>query len=766
MDAPAPKRNLCLSAELYQAVFEQGTEAALIIDRRGRVLDANQRGAELTGYSRAEITAMTLADLTVPDAHEPTRFIASSRGTGEEEWTIRRKDGVGLQAAVFISRVRAGGEDLYVALLRTGSGRDRTERFLKLAKSMIDSASFGCYWVDGDGRIIYVNEEVCRCLGYTREELLRMSVEDIDAELTPGVLKELWNRLLKTRLHTFETTHRRKDGSRFAVEVTANYVKFDGGDYCCAYARDLTERKRKELEARIDEERLRQAIRVSNIGIFDHDHSADTFYWSPREREIHGLGPDETVTLQTFLDLVHPDDLDWVAAEVRRAHDPAGDGFWDVEHRIVRRDGAERWLTARSQTFFIGEGTERRPIRTVGAVRDITEMKQAEDERGKLQSQLIQAQKMESVGRLAGGVAHDFNNMLSVIMGQAELLMSQLEPGSRFYAGLDQIITAARRSGDLTRQLLAFARKQPIAPKVLDLNETIEGMLKMLRRLIGEHIEISWLPGRRLWAVRMDPAQVDQVLANLLVNARDASVEGGRVVIETSNIELDQSYCDERPECVAGRYVMLAVSDEGCGMDRETISHVFEPFFTTKKTGQGTGLGMATVYGIVKQNNGFIDVYSEPGRGTAFKIYLPLHADEADSVSLKAPEPVIKGGNETILLVEDDEMVLGLNKTVLQRLGYTVLPASAPSEAIRLAGEHTGKIHLLITDVVMPEMNGRDLANKLTGLFPDLKCLFLSGYAADIIIHQGELDKGVNFLQKPVSMSELSAKTREVLDNG
>lgn len=398
---------------------------------------------------------------------------------------------------------------------------------------------------------------------------------------------------------------------------------------------------------------------------------------------------------------------------------------------------------------------------------DITELKLAEQERENLQAQLNQAQKMESVGRLAGGVAHDFNNMLQVILGHTELALSQMKPTETIFADLQEIRKAAERSADLVRQLLAFARKQTISPKVLDLNDTVEGMLKMLRRLIGEDIDLAWLPGRNLGKVKMDPGQIDQILANLTVNARDAITGVGKLTIETSMAELDEAYCFSHAGMVAGNYVLLAVSDSGCGMNAETVSHLFEPFFTTKAVGKGTGLGLATVYGIVKQNNGFIYAYSEPGQGATFKIYLPLHTVEGEPIREQpgTAKPLARG-HETILLVEDEQTILDIAKILLERQGYTVLAGTAPNEAIDLAREYAGPIHLLITDVVMPEMNGRDLAKRLLSLYPDIRCLFMSGYTSDIIAHHGVLDEGVYFIQKPFSSAALATKVRQALGDG
>jgi PAS domain S-box-containing protein len=397
----------------------------------------------------------------------------------------------------------------------------------------------------------------------------------------------------------------------------------------------------------------------------------------------------------------------------------------------------------------------------------IQETARQETAHSKLQEQLNQAQKMESVGRLAGGVAHDFNNMLNVILGHSELALDDLAEDSPLRDGIEEIRKAAERSANLTRQLLAFARRQTIAPRDLDLNETIASMLKMLERLIGEDIDLLWKPGTRLDLVRIDPGQLDQMLANLTVNARDAiGHRNGKITIETGNVCFDEEYCADNAGFLPGDYVVLAVSDDGCGMDEETRAQIFEPFFTTKGVGKGTGLGLSTIYGIVKQNNGFVNVYSEPGEGTTFRIYLPaIGAESRRHEEVRGADTHPVGGKETILVVEDEAAILNLARTMLERLGYTVLTAGTPTEARQLAQEQSGRIHLVITDVVMPEMNGRDVTNSLKEYCPHIRCLFMSGYTANVIAHQGVLDEGVNFIQKPFSPRDLARKVREVLDS-
>ena len=397
--------------------------------------------------------------------------------------------------------------------------------------------------------------------------------------------------------------------------------------------------------------------------------------------------------------------------------------------------------------------------------RFITERKQVEEEKARLEEQYRQSQKMESVGRLAGGVAHDFNNMLSVILGHAEIAMEEIDQPSQLYEDLQGIQMAALRSADLTRQLLAFARKQTVSPKILDLNEVVSGMLKMVQRLIGENIDLLFKPGPDLWQIMIDPTQIDQMLANLCVNSRDAIDDVGKIVIETENISLDKEFCSYYPDCIPGDFIRLSVSDDGCGMSSDTLANIFEPFYTTKDVGEGTGLGLATVYGIVKQNKGFIDTYSEPGLGTIFRIYLPRQTEVSEKTLTDVHEKPAVGGNETLLLVEDETAILEIGKTMLENMGYTVLIAASPAEAINIAENHKGEIDLLVTDVTMPGMNGLDLAQELLKPYPEMKQLFMSGYTANVLNHHDVLDEDIHFMQKPFSQRDISTKVRAALDN-
>ncbi len=409
----------------------------------------------------------------------------------------------------------------------------------------------------------------------------------------------------------------------------------------------------------------------------------------------------------------------------------------------------------------LGRHFEVRAFRS--ASRQFVTIFQDVSERKRLETRILQSQKLESVGHLAGGVAHDFNNILGVIMGSAEMVLDDLDAADPNRSAIEEIITASKRAAAVTRQLLGFARRQAIAPKLLDLNDTVEGLLNMLRRLIGENVDLRWRPSMKPLPVRMDPSQIDQLLVNLCINARDAIHGTGCITIETDMKDLDDAYCADHPDATPGHFVLLEVSDDGNGMDRETLKNMFEPFFSTKDAGKGTGLGLATVYGIIRQNKGFINVYSEPGEGTIFKIYLPRHTEDAkensaDDISGKTIIPPGKG--ETILIVEDDDAILKVSKIMLERIGYKVLSAISPEAALQMAENH---IDLLVTDVIMPGMNGRDLAAQLSPAHPGLRTLFMSGYTADVIGKHGVLTPDMHFIQKPFSLPELATTVQQIL---
>ncbi len=509
-----------------------------------------------------------------------------------------------------------------------------------------------------------------------------------------------------------------------------------------------------EMERRRSEEELQQlksAIDIANYGIAISDMEGVVIYINEYFAAAHGYTVDELAGVH--LSVFHSgEQLAQIAALLDVMVKEGGFVSEDVWHR--HRDGRPFPMLMSGKVLRDANGVSKR--RVVTAI-DLTEVRKLED-------QLRQSQKLESVGRLAGGVAHDFNNMLGVILGHTEMILRKTGQGSPFYEDLLEVRKAGERSANLTRQLLAFARKQTAVPKVLDLNETITEMLKMLGRLIGENIDLEWRPGDGLWRVKMDPVQIDQILANLCVNARDAITGVGRVVISTANVRVGAAETEKYPEASPGDYVLLSVADNGCGMDAGTLSRVFEPFFTTKGVGEGTGLGLATVYGILLQNGGFVDVQSSPGAGTTFKLHLPRHAEAAAKQERTLRSSLPKGGGETVLLVEDEQAILRMGKMMLEMLGYNVLAAGGPEEALALEAGHKGPISLLLSDVVMPQMNGRELARRLLEKRPGMRCLFVSGYTADAIARQGILEEGLHFIEKPFRLETFAAAVYEVLN--
>lgn len=532
---------------------------------------------------------------------------------------------------------------------------------------------------------------------------------------------------------------------------------------------DQRRRKLAEKELLHSQEKLTQAIQGNSIPTFIINSNHIITHWNNACERLLGFSAAEMLGTQKHLTVFHP-------VEQPTLGDTIIDGTTEQELKTVYKqtlhksnltEGAYEVeafypkIGARGKWLYCAAAPLRDPedniIGAIETIQDLTERKSTEE-------QLRQAQKMESVGRLAGGVAHDYNNALSVIIGYTELAMETTDPSQPLHGDLSEILNAARRATEITRQLLAFARKQAIVPQVIDLNENIESMLKMLQRLIGEDINLTWLPGKNLRPIKIDPTQMDQILANLCVNARDAINGVGEITIETDTVILDAAFCNDNYGFIPGAFVVLVLSDNGCGMDKEILNNIFEPFFTTKTADQGTGLGLATVYGIVKQNNGFINVDSKPDTGTTVKIFLPPHEGHGITKPKVRSEEIVTGHNETILIVEDDPSILRLARQILGGLGYSVLTAETPEMAMEQVRKNSGKIHLLITDVIMPQMNGRELATHLRTICPDLKCLFMSGYTANVIAHHGVLNEGVSFVQKPFTKNDLAKTVRKALD--
>jgi PAS domain S-box-containing protein len=516
--------------------------------------------------------------------------------------------------------------------------------------------------------------------------------------------------------------------------------------------KDIAARERAEAALRDTEEKFRQLVEniddVLWLSNLEKDHY---FYVSPGYEAVWGRSCASLYEAPgSWLEAVHPEDRE----RVKESLLGQGVGRYDNVYRIVRPDGSTRWIRARA--YAVNDATGR-AYRVAGISRDITEQR-------RLEEQFRQAQKMEAVGRLAAGVAHVFNNVLSVILSYTTIALDELPVGERARDDIEEVRRAAERATELTRHLLALSRRQVLQPRVLDMIHVVTGMEKMLRRLLGEDVELSLLTAQRAGKVHADPNQIEQVIMNLAVNARDAMPRGGKLSIEVANVDLDAAYAAGHSAVAPGGYVMLAMTDTGIGMDAATRERIFEPFFTTKERGKGTGLGLATVFGIVQQSGGHIWVYSEVGHGTTFKVYLP-RTDRVDG-AIEAPPPQAspRRGTETILLVEDDEQLRTMMRTILRRHGYNVLDSQNGGEAYLLCEKYPARIHVLVTDVVMPRMSGRELADRLVAMRPDMRVLFVSGHTEDAIVHHGVLDAGIAFLQKPITPNALLRRVREVLD--
>ena len=742
-----------------RAIIESAADGILVIDLDSRVMYSNSRFAAMWRIPAAIAASgddRMLLRFVLDQLTDPEGFLAKVRALYDSDRTdldtIRFKDGRVFER--FSCPMSEGGRIVgRIWNFRDVTERERSTEALGKLHRLLEETQFltkvGGWEYDAGTKRITWTDEVYRIYGVDRSYDPNDVGRDIGfyvPESAPAIERAFKRAIEAGEPYDLELEFVRADGERIWVRTVGRPV-LEGGKVARVSGTfmDITERKRAEEGLR----KLSLAVEQSPASVIITDVQGNIEYVNPKFTEITGYlfedvrGKNPRILKSGETPAEGYRDL-WATISSGRE--------WRGEFHNKRKDGGLFWERAAISPIRDAAGAV---THYIGIKEDITAQKALEE-------QLRQSMKMESVGRLAGGVAHDFNNMLGVIIGNAEMALSGFDEESPLRSSLREILRAARRSAEFSRQLLAFARKQLVSPEVLDLNETIPGMLEMLRRLIGEDIELDWKPGPRLWPVKIDPAQIDQILVNLAVNARDAIAGVGKLAIETANASLDDEFCRMHPGFQSGEYVMLRVSDTGAGLDPETIEHIFEPFFTTKEVGKGTGLGLATVYGIVKQNNGSIDVRSERGAGTTFTVYLPRTRAVRQEQPAPAGEPAT--GVETVLVVEDEPAILKLAEKVLARYGYKVLAAKAPGAALDLVRDFGGGIHLLVTDVVMPGMNGRELRDEISRLKPGLKCLFMSGYTADVIAHQGLVEEGVNFLQKPFSVASLAKRVREALD--
>ena len=622
-------------------------------------------------------------------------------------------------------------------------------------RTLFEQSPFSVALTDGDGKYVDVNENFCLHAGLARSQVIGKTALDLGQ-----VDQQQYERLRQAirqgsgSIQQHEATFETADGSLTHALISARAIEMRGQRYVLATVNYITERVQAEAALRESEARYRRIVDTTNEGIWSMDEQGTTNFVNRRMAEMLGYAPEEMIG-QSLFSFVFPEDIPLF--EQRVAALERGEASV-IEKRFRHRGGAEVLTLASSTPIMDEEGQFKGAF--VMLV-DITAQKRDQAEREELRQQLEHSQKLESIGRLAGGVAHDFNNLLTVINGYSDMLIKDLPEGDPQRQAIEEIRDAGERAAALTKQLLTFGRRQIGQPRPLELNALISGAERMLQRLIGEDILLETDLDPTLDLVMADPGQMNQVLLNLSVNARDAMPDGGRLFLGTANTRFDAE--NAPPGCQPGAYVKLTVADTGTGMDEETIEHLFEPFFTTKPSGHGTGLGLATVYGIVEQSRGSIRVHSEPGKGCRFEILLPRTEGPAEQVSLSALDLPQRQRSLTVLVVEDQDAVRRLASHALRSCGYHVLEAASGDEALRLADAVEGGCQLVVTDVVMPGMSGKTLAEKLHARWPDIKVLFMSGYPNEVILRHGVMDGAVNYLGKPFTPSELAAKVRDVM---
>ena len=745
------------SQHLLRSVFDASMDALLLADHRGQYVDANPAACKLFGLTREKLIGRTLVEFAAPgyDAEAADREFVK-RGRMEGTFPLVRPDGT---RRVLDYRVVANvAPGLHLSALRDITARKRAEEAVSESHARLEEAQAIAHvgsWVSGLGldEEIQWTAECCHIFGVPGGTTL--TARELFAHVHPAD-REALQRANADAIELgvpVDIEHRvhRPDGRLCWVRARASVERevLDRPDRMVGTVQDVTDR-RAASDALSESAKMLRAVFdntsdslvvFKDAGVYlDVNPATCELFGRPREELVGHVGADYYVDFET--------------RSARESLSAQGHNSGEV---TIRRPGGElRFVEYSAKTDIL-------PGLHLALFRDVTGRRVADDQRRHLADQLRQAQKMEAIGALAGGVAHDFNYVLSVILSFTSLVLDDLKAGDPIRADIQEIGRAGERATDLTRQLLAFSRKQMLQPQVLDLGKAVLGMEKMLRRLLSEAIELSLLSPSALGSVLADPGQLEQIVMNLAVNARDAMPSGGKLSIELANAELDLDYAALHREVAPGRYVMLAVTDTGVGMDAATRERIFEPFFTTKEMGKGTGLGLSTVFGIVKQSMGHIWVYSEPGRGTTFKVYLPRVEQAARTVRSVPPEPESLRGSETVLLVEDEEHVRVATRTILQRHGYNVLDAQNGGEALLICEQFTAKIHLLLTDVIMPRMSGRQVAERLVPMRPDMKVLYVSGYTEDSVIHHGVLDAGIAFLAKPITPNALLRKVREVL---
>lgn len=759
----AEAEKLFQSESLYRSILKASPDNITIADMNGCVRMASPSGLAMFGYSCEEdVIGLTITEFLVPEDRQHAQVVIEQLHngilTGPSEYRGVRTDGSVFDIEVNAEFIRNTAQEPtgMIFIARDISERKRAEKALResesLYRSILKASPDIIAITDMDYRIRMASPSTFTMFGYMREEdmLGHLIIDFIVPEDREIVVSSL--AIMQKGIFTGPEQFRglRSDGTVFDIEANGRFISDTNGQHTGVIfiVRNISERKRAEAER----ERLIAAIEQVAETVVITDSEGTIQYANPAFERITGYSRNEALGQNPRILKSGKHD----EAFYKAIWDTLVEGkTWEGRFINKRKDGG----------IFIEEATIS-PVRdTSGAIINYVAVKRDITRELKTEQQLLQAQRMESVGRLAGGVAHDFNNLLTVIINYAEICQNNIPKVHPIRTWLEEITNASQRSADITRQLLTFARKQTIIPKIVDLNEVVAKMLKLLHRMIGENIKLVWVPGLNIWPVKIDPSQIDQILANLCINARDAISSTGRIIIETENALLSDASNDSFAGVPLGDYVLLTITDDGCGMEKDILEQIFDPFFTTKEVGKGTGLGLATVYGIVKQNNGLINVSSEPGKGTTFKIYLPRFTGESEETATESKQKNPRGHGETILLVEDDKSLRQTCEILLDTLGYTVVGAENPAVAQEIFVRHSEDIHLLMTDIIMPGLDGRELAKRLSAIKPELKVVYMSGYTSDVIGQYMISEEGLHFLAKPFTLSNLAFKVNAALAN-
>jgi two-component system, cell cycle sensor histidine kinase and response regulator CckA len=758
----AERRRVQASMAMLAFIVESSDDAIIGTDLKGTITSWNRGAETIYGYSAQEVIGRPITIIAPADRTDEVTEILSrvARGDHMEHYETERvtKSGVLLDVSLTVSPVH-NSENIVIGLssiTRDITAAKRAERALRESEAqyrlLFDCTPLPMWVFDRKTlRFLAVNEAAVRQYGFSRDQFFRMTILDIRPPEDTAILFQKLSESKRGLRDTEIWRHRKKDGTIIDVEITTHDFDFHGVDAELVLAHDVTERRKSEERLRQSQERFSKAFRSSPLGItISSEDEARYIDANPAYLSMMGYERDELVgrTVQELGIWVDPQHRHVMIEQLDRPQ-----SVKPIEVEFRQRSGQIRVVQIAAERIVLDD---RRCV--LAFIHDVTEER-------KLEQQFRQAQKMEAIGRLAGGIAHDFNNLLGVIIGFSDVAMEHLESGHPVQKNLEEIRKAGERAAALTWQLLAFSRQQVLEPRTLNLNSVVHNVSKMLLRTIGEDISLVLRPAEPLGSVRADLGQIEQVLMNLAVNARDAMPDGGKIVIETSNVDLDETYARQHESVRPGAYVLLSVSDTGIGMDEATKAQIFEPFFTTKEPGKGTGLGLSTVYGIVKQSEGYIWVYSELRHGTTFKIYFPRVDRPAESLVGKETEPIPGIGAETILVVEDDDILRGLTVSLLETGGYKVLSSSDAPSAVAVAQQHTGCIDLLVTDVIMPGVRGPDLATELKKGRPEMKVLYVSGYAGNVMVQQGVLGPDAALLVKPFSKRTLLTKVRAVIES-